>query len=200
MELLLKVQPWLPHVEAITKKTLHFSINHMKNHEFGVIFATCLAIPMRIVGISMNWKGKTHGKENQGQAFPSFRMINGLYYFEDTLPSNKIVQGLSSIGSLSVQDQIMVWHCRLGHPNFSYLKNLFLVLFKKVDLSSFQCESCLLAKSQCKPYHVSKPFYFFHNVVGGPSKVTTISGKKMVCDFYRLLHTSSLGIVNKENI
>ena len=65
------------------------------------------------------------------------RMINGLYYFEDTLPSNKIAQGLSSISSLSVRDQIMVWHCRLGHPSFSYLKNLFPVLFKKVDLSSF---------------------------------------------------------------
>ena len=27
----------------------------------------------------------------------SARMINSLYYFEDTLPSNKIAQGLSSI-------------------------------------------------------------------------------------------------------
>ena len=52
-------------------------------------------------------------------------MINGLYYFEDNLPSNKIAQGLSSISSLSVRDQIMVWHCRLGHPSFSYLKHLF---------------------------------------------------------------------------
>ena len=42
----------------------------------------------------------------------SARMINGLYYFEDNLPSNNISQGLSSISSLSVQDQIMVWHCR----------------------------------------------------------------------------------------
>ena len=38
----------------------------------------------------------------------SATMINGLYYFEDNLHSNKIGQGLSSISSLSVRDQIMV--------------------------------------------------------------------------------------------
>ncbi|KAG6480118.1 hypothetical protein ZIOFF_063596 [Zingiber officinale] len=43
----------------------------------------------------------------------SAKMVNGLYYFEDILPSKEIVQGLSSISSLSVYDQIMVWHCRL---------------------------------------------------------------------------------------
>ena len=36
------------------------------------------------------------------------RMINSLYYFKNTLPSNKITQGLSSINSLFVRDQIMV--------------------------------------------------------------------------------------------
>ena len=94
----------------------------------------------------------------------SATMINGLYYFEDNLHSNKIGQGLSSISSLSVRDQIMVWHCRLGHPSFSYLKHLFPVLFQKVDHLSFQCESCLLAKRQHKtyipkPYYASKLFY-----------------------------------------
>ena len=94
----------------------------------------------------------------------SATMINGLYYFEDNLPSNNISQGLSSISSLSVRDQIMVWHCRLGHPSFSYLKHLFPVLFQKVDHLSFQCESCLLEKSQRKtyipkPYYASKLFY-----------------------------------------
>ena len=118
----------------------------------------------------------------------SAKMINGLYYFEDTLPSNKIAQGLSSNSSLSVCDQIMVWHCRLGHPSFSYLKNLFPMSFKKVDPSSFQCESCLLAKSQRKPYmpkpyYVSKPFYLCHSDVWGPSKVTTISEKKWFVAF-----------------
>ncbi|RVW92973.1 Retrovirus-related Pol polyprotein from transposon RE1 [Vitis vinifera] len=54
--------------------------------------------------------------QSSGKTIGSARMINGLYYFKDNLPSNKIAQGLSSISSLSVRDQIMVWHCRLGNP------------------------------------------------------------------------------------
>ncbi|KAG6515200.1 hypothetical protein ZIOFF_025585 [Zingiber officinale] len=50
---------------------------------------------------------------SSGKTIGSAKMVNGLYYFEDILPSKEIVQGLSSISSLSVYDQIMVWHCRL---------------------------------------------------------------------------------------
>ncbi|KAJ9700568.1 hypothetical protein PVL29_006057 [Vitis rotundifolia] len=46
--------------------------------------------------------------QSSGKTIGSARMINGLYYFEDNLPSNKIAQGLSSISSLFVRDQIMV--------------------------------------------------------------------------------------------
>ena len=115
-------------------------------------------------------------------------MINCLYYFEDFLSSNKIGQGLSSISSLSVHDQIMVWHYRLGHPSFSYMKHLFPWFFKNIDPLSFQCESCILAKSQrityiSKPYIASKPFYLFHSDVWRPSEVTTSSGKKWFVTF-----------------
>ena len=78
---------------------------------------------------------------SSGKTISSAGMINGLYYFEDKFLSNKIVQGLNSISSLFVRDQIMVWYCHLGHPSFPYLKHLFLVLFKGIDLSLFQCES-----------------------------------------------------------
>ncbi|RVW45622.1 Retrovirus-related Pol polyprotein from transposon RE1 [Vitis vinifera] len=48
-----------------------------------------------------------HTGPELGKTIGSARMINGLYYFEDNLPSNKIAQGLSSISSLSIRDQIM---------------------------------------------------------------------------------------------
>ena len=52
----------------------------------------------------------------------------------------------------------------------------------------FQCECCVLAKSQRKtyvprPYLESKPFYLFHSDVWGPSKATTSSGKKWFVTF-----------------
>ena len=81
----------------------------------------------------------------------------------------------------------MVWHYRLGHPSFSYLKNPFLVLIKKVDPSSFQCESRLLNKSQRKPYipkpyYALKPFYLFHSDVSGKKWfVTFIDNHTRLC-------------------
>ena len=126
--------------------------------------------------------------QKSGKTIGNARMINGLYYFKDKTSDNKIAQGLSSISSVSVHDQIMVWHYRLGHPSFSYLKYLFPTLFKGVNPLSFQCESCLLAKSHRKPYvksfyQSSKPFYLFHSDVWGPSKITTNSGKKWFVTF-----------------
>ena len=46
------IEGWLPRVEAIIK-SLCFSANQMKDHGFGVIFATHLAILVRTVGNSM---------------------------------------------------------------------------------------------------------------------------------------------------
>ena len=82
----------------------------------------------------------------------------------------------------------MLWHLTLRHPSFPYLKHLFPGLFKNLDCSSFQCESCHLSKRHhatyfSKLYRASKPFYLIHSDVWGPSKVTTVSGKKWSVTF-----------------
>ena len=123
----------------------------------------------------------------------STRMVDGLYYFDNNLLTNKQAQGLStSMSSLSAREKIIIWYLRLGHPSFSYLKYLFLDLFKNVDCSSFKLESCLLSKSHHSTYNpklycASKPFNLIHSDVWSPSRITTYSGfrKKMVCNFYR---------------
>ena len=86
----------------------------------------------------------------------SARMVDGLYYFDNNSLRNKQAQGFGnslSISSLPVREKIMIWHLRLGHPSFSYLKYLFPVLFKNMDCSSFHCESCLLSKSHHSTYN-----------------------------------------------
>ena len=98
-------------------------------------------------------------------------------------PSNKIAQGLSSISYLSIRDQIMVWHCRLGHPSFSYLKHLFPVLFKRLILYHFNVKVVYWQRANVKltfqnPTMHQNYFIFFHSDVWGSSKVTTISEKK----------------------
>ncbi|KAL5777605.1 hypothetical protein ACOSP7_010531 [Xanthoceras sorbifolium] len=123
-----------------------------------------------------------------GKKIGSARMMDGLYYFDDGPYSNKKAQGMSSVSSSSVFEQIMIWHFRLGHPSFQYLRYLFPTLFKGLDCSTFHCEHCILSKSHrtsylSKPYVSSKPFYLIHSDVWGPSKIPTTSGKKWFVTF-----------------
>ena len=115
-------------------------------------------------------------------------MIDSLYYFNKGSSEDGMAQGLSGTSSPTIRGQIMLWHLRLGHPSFQYLKHLFPTLFKNVDCSSFQCESCILAKSHRisytpKPYRASKPFYLIHSNVWDPSKITTQFGKRWFVSF-----------------
>ena len=59
--------------------------------------------------------------QDSGEMIGCARMIDGLYYFDEVSTSHKKIQGLSSVSSLPVQETIMLWHRRLGHPNFVYL-------------------------------------------------------------------------------
>ena len=82
----------------------------------------------------------------------------------------------------------MLWHFRLGHPNFHYLKYLIPSLFKNKDQSLFQCEICELSKNHCasfplQPYKPIKQFSIIHNDVWGPSRVNTIIGKRWFVTF-----------------
>ena len=110
--------------------------------------------------------------QNSRKKIGSAKLIDGLYYFDGVF-SNKRAQGLSSVSSLSVYEQLMFWHLRLGHPGFLYFKHFFPTLFKGLDCSSFYYESCYLPKSHRttyypKPYVSSKPFNLIHSDVWGP--------------------------------
>ena len=66
-----------------------------------------------------------------GKMTGSARMQDGLYYFNEKISKNKQVQSfVGSVSSLFACDKIMLWHFRLGHPSFFYLKHLFPGLFR----------------------------------------------------------------------
>ena len=65
------------------------------------------------------------------------------------------------------KSEIWLWHHRLGHVSFGYLKRLFPSLFAKCDASSFHCDVCEQAKSHHVPFPLSSnkslvPFMLIH--------------------------------------
>ena len=100
--------------------------------------------------------------------------------------------GQARVGSLDVfnakHDEIVLWHLRLGHTSFQYLKHLFPSLFSNKSVDSFQCEICRLVKHHhahfpSRPYTPSKPFSLIHSDLLGPSKIPTMTGKKWFVTF-----------------
>ena len=118
------------------------------------------------------------------------RECGGLYLLEEGSQSNVSYVQRTCFKSISVSsdNEIILWHFRLGHPSFQYLKHLFPNLFQNKDPSMFQCEVCALAKHQRvpfppRPYKLSAPFSLIHSDIWGPSRVLSVSGKRWFVTF-----------------
>ena len=75
-----------------------------------------------------------------------------LYYLDLVSKSlDELRQALKIWGSEKKKkkrkSEIWLWHRRLGHASFGYMKKLFPSLFANFDVSSFKCDVCELAKS-----------------------------------------------------
>lgn len=109
----------------------------------------------------------------------------GLYYMDDF--SEGKAHQVKSVSDVTHQ-RIWHWHCRLGHPSFSYMKHLLPDLFSNVNESNFKCETCILAKSHRVPFPLRLttyyvPFSLVHSYVWGPSPVPTFSGVRWFVTF-----------------
>ena len=82
-----------------------------------------------------------------GRMIGRARESRGLYLLVNGSSMTRPAQN-TCYGSISITSnkQIMLWHFRLGHPNFYYLRYLLPDLFKNKDLAFFQCEIYELAK------------------------------------------------------
>ena len=92
-----------------------------------------------------------------------------------------------SVFNYNKNNDVMLWHYRLGHPSFLYLKKIFPSLFTK-SLNGFHCEICQLSKHVCKPYFIqpykpSHSFSMIHSDVWGPSKIKNITRTRWFMSF-----------------
>ena len=102
---------------------------------------------------------------------------NGLYYFEDggNLCRQAQMTSLKSI-CVSSDNEIMLWHYRLGHPNFQHLKYLFPKLFKNKNPFVLQCDICqieniIVHHFQCNPISHPNPLLVFIVIFGDHIKL-----------------------------
>ncbi|KAJ9552232.1 hypothetical protein OSB04_016277 [Centaurea solstitialis] len=81
-----------------------------------------------------------------------------------------------------------LWHRRLGHLSFSYLKRLKPSLFLNLNDSEFKCGTCEMAKSHKTSYTSSNnksliPFMTIHSDVWGPARILTPNGARYFVTF-----------------
>ena len=93
-----------------------------------------------------------------------------------------------SESAMTNKEKVQLYHCRLGHPSFRVIKMLFPSFFKKLDVESFHCEVCELAKHKRVSFPISNkistsPFFLIHTDVWGPSSVPNISGARWFVTF-----------------
>ncbi|KAJ9561371.1 hypothetical protein OSB04_006531 [Centaurea solstitialis] len=126
-------------------------------------------------------------EQGSGRMIGNAKVRDGLYIWENHDSKNKQAYSTSTSSSSS-RDTILMWHRRLGHPNFKYLKYLFPKLFRNENTSSILCEICQLSKHTrvpypLRPYVSSKPFSLIHSDIWGPSRIKNISGSKWFITF-----------------
>ena len=69
----------------------------------------------------------------------------GLYYLDDfKIGRMCFVESLVE----ARKNKVMLWHKRLGHPSFGYLKKLSPYLFLGINDQDLLCKTCVEAKSQ----------------------------------------------------
>jgi histone deacetylase 1/2 len=112
-----------------------------------------------------------------------------LYYLDLTdSGTHKLSQANQTGGLENAKATVWLWHRRLGHLSFSYLRKLQPHLFSVVSDSDFHCDVCELAKSHRISYSPSLnkstiPFMKVHSDVWGPAKVPSFSGARYFVTF-----------------
>ncbi|KAI5314963.1 hypothetical protein L3X38_044139 [Prunus dulcis] len=112
----------------------------------------------------------------------------GKLYYVEWAPYGET--NFTTIGTCSKEERgkVWLWHKRLVHVLFGYHKKLFPSLFYSLDVSSFQCDMCELAKSHRVPFPLNSnkslvPFSLVHSDVCGPDKIATPAGARWFVTF-----------------
>ena len=125
---------------------------------------------------------------SSGKTIGSAKEREGLYYFDETDVLGQSSPTVCNSTSYSKDSELLLWHKRMGHPSFQYLKHLFPSLCSNKTILDFQCEVCELAKHHRTSFPKSKykpsiPFTLIHSDLWGPSRTPNRTHKKWFITF-----------------
>ena len=150
-----------------------------------------LSVPaMALIGAEIMFnKGNCIVKKN-GKEYIIGDLLDNKLYKMNTIPEYANASTASTITSREI------WHCRFGHLNYNYIKEMenkqmvngmdFDVVNKSTDK---HCEAWILGKMQKKPMpkqssnRATKPFEIIHTNVCGPMQVMSKGGSKYLLTF-----------------
>ncbi|KAG8479954.1 hypothetical protein CXB51_025047 [Gossypium anomalum] len=164
--------------------TENFSLDkvlHVPNLSYNLLSISKLTKDEKVL-VEFSALGCVVQEQESGKMIGTAKVDDGLYVWN----KNSSQEGMAL--STSKEDSIMLWHRRLGHPNFMYLKKLFPLLFLNKKISSLNCEVCQLSKHTrvpypLKPYVQSQPFSLIHSDLWGASRVKNITGARWFITF-----------------
>ena len=98
-------------------------------------------------------------------------------------PSTQFFPAPPAQAFLSQQNQVVLWHNRLGHPAPKVVHQVLQSCNLKFSNSEHICSSCQLAKSHRFPFVLSesramKPFDLVYSDLWGPSPIASVTGVK----------------------
>lgn len=76
----------------------------------------------------------------------SARECECIYYFDEAKVSKISKIAICNFVSIPSDNEILLWHNRIGHPNFYSLKLLFPFKFSNNKIVKFQCKICGFTK------------------------------------------------------
>ena len=103
---------------------------------------------------------------SSGMVFGHAKECEGLYFLDNARVSHQPIRKVCN--TISKNEDIMLLHKRMGHPNFHYLSRMFPTISPPSNLD-MKCEICELAKHHRSsypraPYIPTMPFTTIHSV------------------------------------
>jgi len=131
-------------------------------------------------------------EKETGQILGTGTWRDGLWYMDRKGMDTALASVVDRVGAggsgVSVEDELLLIHRRMGHSSFSLLERLYPSEYEKADKQKLVCDGCEFGKHTRSSYassgsRSSHAFDLVHSDVWGPCSTTSINGYRFFVTF-----------------